>query len=482
MRQPGGVSARPADPARSRHGPRAAAGSAAPRNRLSRTCALITASLITASLLVVGLLAGSSAGADRRPIGAVPDSKLDTIINTDQLELVTRTEDAAVSTATAHLSQAEERVTSDGRTLARDRADATDAGALRAKAVADVDRDVGQVRMASAAHGRAVGDEGLERRRLQDLAIGWYTGGATVDPSDATSLRVSQQVDDVDTELQLITSITSLALRRDTALAASTGARLASEVTTLGRARTTLVAALAEVDDAAGVLAAATRHLDRDHTTVATDAAALTAGRTARARTVSAFDGPEGGGTHPVPSILGRSALTRAQIVAWFRSDGRVVGTRTDIRQLATWYISEGKAEGVRGDIAFAQAVVETGGFDSPDAIHRNNYAGIGHCDSCGGGLRLPSPLGGVRTQIQLLRTFADPTLTTADLPSPPPVAALAPEDQTRRGCCRTWNSLTGVWATDPLYGRTVLEVYDEMLAYTVAEQAATRRDAPSGG
>ena len=54
--------------------------------------------------------------------------------------------------------------------------------------------------------------------------------------------------------------------------------------------------------------------------------------------------------------------------------------------------------------MAFAQAVLETGGFSSPDAVDLNNYAGIGHCDTCGQGWAFPSPQAGVLGQLQLLR------------------------------------------------------------------------------
>jgi hypothetical protein len=138
------------------------------------------------------------------------------------------------------------------------------------------------------------------------------------------------------------------------------------------------------------------------------------------------------------------------------------------VSQLAAWYVSEGDTEGVRGDIAFAQAVEETGGFSSPDSITINNYAGIGHCDSCDSGLEFASAQIGVDAQIQLLRTTADATLTTAQLGQPLASSALAPEDQPLRGCCSTWAGLTGHWATDPDYGANILGIYASMLEYAL--------------
>jgi hypothetical protein len=62
------------------------------------------------------------------------------------------------------------------------------------------------------------------------------------------------------------------------------------------------------------------------------------------------------------------------------------------VEDFARWFIEEGQAEGIRGDIAFAQAVLETGGFANNDSVLANNFSGIGHCDTCESGWRFPSP------------------------------------------------------------------------------------------
>ncbi|MHB1931063.1 MAG: glucosaminidase domain-containing protein, partial [Acidimicrobiales bacterium] len=202
----------------------------------------------------------------------------------------------------------------------------------------------------------------------------------------------------------------------------------------------------------------------RDALTAALDqlGGALRAGDAAAA----AFDGPEGSLPDPTPTILGENALDPQQLAGWFQSSGYVAGTQASEGQLTTWYIEEGRAEGVRGDLAFAQAVLETGGFSSPDAIQRHNFAGIGHCDTCGAGWTFPSDRLGVRGQIQLLRAFATPGLTAGQLADPPVLPSLDPAKQYREGCCATWPSLTGVWATDPVYGLSILELYVEMLRW----------------
>ena len=102
------------------------------------------------------------------------------------------------------------------------------------------------------------------------------------------------------------------------------------------------------------------------------------------------------------------------------------------IDELIGAFIDEGAAEGVRGDMAFAQSIHETGSFANSDTIGRNNFAGIGHCEACGGGFAFATAQIGVRAQIQLLKSYAeeDPTYNSprAD-----------PELNGPAGCCSHW-------------------------------------------
>ena len=127
--------------------------------------------------------------------------------------------------------------------------------------------------------------------------------------------------------------------------------------------------------------------------------------------------------------------------------------------------MEEGAAEGIRGDIAFAQAVLETGGFANDDSVFANNYSGIGHCDTCPAGWRFPSPQLGVRAQVQLLKSYA--------LRRPEYVHDLV--DRRLRGpagCCDTWGDLTRRWATDPGYGPKVMLLYSSMVQHALARRA----------
>lgn len=190
------------------------------------------------------------------------------------------------------------------------------------------------------------------------------------------------------------------------------------------------------------------------------------------ARAEALASGSPLGGSSPLgPTILGKSVLTGPELAGWFRAayGARTTSARVPIEDLARLYVDEGRAEGVRGDIAFAQAVLETGAFGSGHAA-ANNYSGIGAFDSCSPecGFTFATPELGVRAQIQLLRTYASPGLTSESLAHPPD-SRLTPEGSGVRGCCPTWAQLTGVWATDLGYAPKVLNLFHQMLVWAIA-------------
>ena len=175
----------------------------------------------------------------------------------------------------------------------------------------------------------------------------------------------------------------------------------------------------------------------------------------------------------PGTAILGEQQLTAAQLLAWYRSTGAVANVEVGIDELIDDYLTEGAAEHVRGDIAFLQSIVETGYFSFPGGgqvgTGDHNFAGIGACDSCSHGDRFASALEGIRAQVQLLRFYADPTVTERQLTHP------AVRDLDRlgvKGCCPTWYSLTGTWATAPTYGSVILELYQQVLDHAAVNPA----------
>jgi hypothetical protein len=134
---------------------------------------------------------------------------------------------------------------------------------------------------------------------------------------------------------------------------------------------------------------------------------------------------------------------------------------------LAGYYQSVGTAAGLRGDIAFAQSIVETGYFSFPSYGQvtggDNNFAGIGACDSCAHGWSFPSAQTGVAAQVQLLSAYASTKALATPLVGRVGVA----------GCCQTWLSLSGVWATNPNYGYEILSVYQKILNWAIPVRLA---------
>jgi hypothetical protein len=169
------------------------------------------------------------------------------------------------------------------------------------------------------------------------------------------------------------------------------------------------------------------------------------------------------------PTVLGDAVLTADEVIGWYKAKA-IVGYagRVDLTALVGYYLDEGKAEQVRGDVAFAQSVIETGAFTSPLTTH-NNFAGIGACDSCPTGYDFATPQQGARAQAQLLHAYADKTLSLSTLANP--AVGSNPDRLSVRGCCTTWNKLTGTWATDPNYGPKLMTVYLSMLEFALAQR-----------
>jgi hypothetical protein len=166
--------------------------------------------------------------------------------------------------------------------------------------------------------------------------------------------------------------------------------------------------------------------------------------------------------------IMGQPLLGADELAAWFTGTRHRARTTVPIDELATFYVEEGSAAKVRSDIAFAQSMLETGGFSYPAGGQvlgtDNNFAGMGACDSCSSGNRFPDARTGVRAQMQQLRVYADPTLMNADLN--PPVVNPKLDRHHLKGKVPTWGGLTGTWATARTYGDRILAIYEQILAW----------------
>jgi hypothetical protein len=166
--------------------------------------------------------------------------------------------------------------------------------------------------------------------------------------------------------------------------------------------------------------------------------------------------------------IEGGSIFTPEELAAWFVQRQVIPPrARAPVEDLARFFVEEGATEGIRGDVAFAQAILETGSFTNDDTINYNNYAGVGHCDSCPSGWNFSTPQDGVRAQIQLLKSYVyekpeyQNDLVDKRLRGP-------------AGCCQTWNELSGVWATGGGYGAHIMRIYQEMLEWLYQQRTGT--------
>jgi hypothetical protein len=177
------------------------------------------------------------------------------------------------------------------------------------------------------------------------------------------------------------------------------------------------------------------------------------------------------------PSIIGPTGLTAQQMAAWWRGQRYPTpNLSVSIDELAQIYVEEGTSENVRADLAFAQAVLETGGFRY--TAPGNNFAGMGWCDTCPTGRTFPTARDGVRAQIQHLKNYGDPLSRASGLAHPASVYWYAPTSLSQavanqnfdtffaKGWALTWNQMGhGNWATDPNYADKVVKIYASMAA-----------------
>ena len=170
--------------------------------------------------------------------------------------------------------------------------------------------------------------------------------------------------------------------------------------------------------------------------------------------------------TSATSPILGPSRLTAKQMADFVAEEHYSPRITVPIQVLAQLYLDEGAKTGVRGDVAFAQSILETGGFANPgSAPTDNNFAGIGWCDTCAHGINFPDAQTGVRAQLQLLRVYVDPTFP--DIGYKDPILLPGTLKLGFRGKVQTWWDLWGTWATGALYGQRVYDIYQRMVAFS---------------
>jgi hypothetical protein len=387
--------------------------------------------------------------------------------------------DLAQLAAIAEAGQVSAAVAADTRMAATARSELTGVQAQASRAAA-------RVKAAQATSGRA-------RTRLRHLALAAYTGESsepvsTTGPDRAKLLPVTQEAQEAGTMLTVIVSDQEHQVEQRgkdvvtvTAAAAKVGARLAAAqaaMTTAQQALATTQATLTALDREAvsGGDAITASFTTVNTPTGLTLSVGTTAPLSSTADPTTSTTGPHAatttttataGAPVPTPTILGASTLTAAELAGWFTAAGHAANTTVPIAQLAQDYLTAGSQTGVRGDLAFAQSIIETGDFDFPAGgqltAADNNFAGIGACDSCATGWQFPDAQTGVSAQEQLLEAYASPTKVSTPLVGSVGVG----------GCCTTWVSLAGKWASSLNYGVEILTVYKQMLDWAIPERLA---------
>jgi flagellum-specific peptidoglycan hydrolase FlgJ len=303
----------------------------------------------------------------------------------------------------------------------------------------------------------AIAELSKERRRLSDLTVQAYVTGGESNVDDYRAYVEGDTTDPAAGRQIMFDQV----LERQKDVTESAQADLAEARRKLKEVRAVVAAAQEKAVRLLGVASDLTRqradaerlHIEAEGEAAAADAALRSAAR---------------GAVPPVPQevpLIGMPRLNAEDLAGWFESGPYRPKTTTPIIDYATWFIQEGRAEGIRGDIAFAQAVLETGGFANTDSVVANNFSGIGHYDNVPLGFIFPSPRAGVRAQIQLLKGYAVKQPSYAN-----PLV-----DKRLRGpagCCQTWGDLTTVWATDPTYGPKVMLIYTSLVEYALQRRA----------
>jgi Mannosyl-glycoprotein endo-beta-N-acetylglucosaminidase len=386
-------------------------------------------------------------------------------IRTAQNAIITEDHLVSIDLAQLAVNRAQSSTNKDQSTLAGDQQAAAKAAADQTAAAATLGTDQSALGRAAAADTLAQLRLARDRARLRSLAVALYAAGPSgLAPTSLQGLLQDQQAVFEQSEVDLVGTVVITNLHTDTTAA-----------DTADRFHRGLIKVVAVDTDNLAVSEKSAAHTSamvaRDQQKLAADEKQLAATQDQLGKANASLTADLARIPGPLPAasggitLLGTAALDANQMAGWYNAQGYTDLTTAPISQLATWYLKAGTQLGIRGDLAFAQAVLETAGFSSADAVTLNNYAGIGHCDTCSAGLGFPSPQDGVIGQLQLLRIFAGAGAPPKGAPGPV-LPTLIPAHVARSGCCQTWEALTGVWATDPLYATKILTIYVQMLQF----------------
>ena len=206
----------------------------------------------------------------------------------------------------------------------------------------------------------------IEKDRLSDLTVRAYVTGGEVSIDQYSALVDGDTTDPAAGRKVLFEQ----ALQRQQQVTDQATEDLAAARKALKIAKQELAAAQAENDARAKV--AADRAADRAPRRVGP----RDGDRRPRPSPCPPRRRPVAGWSSEGASLIGLPRLNAEDLAGWFRSTSYSPRVSTPIEDYAKWFIREGKAEGIRGDIAFAQAVLETGGFANTDSRGRQQLLG----------------------------------------------------------------------------------------------------------
>ncbi len=146
---------------------------------------------------------------------------------------------------------------------------------------------------------------------------------------------------------------------------------------------------------------------------------------------------------------------------------------KAEIKQIATAFVNLGDKYGIRGDIALCQSIIETGWFKytggtavTPD---QHNYCGLGVTKLGKKGASFDTVEEGVEAQLQHLWAYCckDPLPSWATCVDPR-------FGYVSRGRCITWEGLSGDWSTASNYGYLIMDMYADMMAFSMPNPSLT--------
>ena len=166
-------------------------------------------------------------------------------------------------------------------------------------------------------------------------------------------------------------------------------------------------------------------------------------------------------GSLPVsPNVMGTPLVPAFARASFLHAMNPAIDLATALNY-SLLYDEEGQLEGVNSDLAFAQMLLETsflrfGGQVRPG---QNNFSGLGALDGGDKGLVFPSPRQGIRAQIQHLKYYATNLPLNADPINPRLV-------RVKRATAPTVWLLAKSWASDPDYGKKLMDLMERMVAH----------------